>query len=260
MSGVTDSLIKLAMDERSNGFIVLSSGEGYLVLSQAEGPVELAEGACHVRFNFAAADLEGAAAQMRAAGVQFVGEGRSAVGRYLTFVDPSGHQHNLKALDADAKAAQEAEEGAAGAGSADGGENSTEAKTANTPAIRIYNAGIAVSDMARARAFYEQILGFAPLTEAYYPPVVPYQPGGADGGAGAMFILSDRGATSPAPYTAEGAWAGLAFEAADIASAYQTLKEKGVQFAHEPRPSGPVLHAVFTDPFGNRHELVQHLR
>ncbi len=109
--------------------------------------------------------------------------------------------------------------------------------------------------MAKARAFYEQVLGFTAHSEDYYPPVVPYKPVGC-----ASFILSDRGATAPAPEAGDGAWAGLALEAADIASAYQTLKARGVRFEHEPRANGPVLHAPFTDPFGNRHELIQHIR
>lgn len=246
---------RMVMDASEAGFMVLLNGETYLVISQALAPVDLPEGACHVRFNFAAEDLEAAADAMKAAGARFVGEGESAVGRYLTFVDPSGHRHNLKALD---------KPGADDAGDADAADTPKapdapdDAGAAEPGAITVYNVGIAVSDMTKARAFYEQVLGFTAQSEDYYPPVVPYKPAGC-----ASFILSDRGAptaTATAPEAGDGAWAGLALEAADIASAYQTLKARGVRFEHEPRASGPVLHAPFTDPFGNRHELIQHIR
>ncbi len=213
-----------------SGAAVLQDPEGvYLVLTAAQRPVERPDGACYVRFNFAVPDLDDAIASMESSGVRFTGRDESAVGGYATFIDPSGHAHNIKELHA----ADEPIDGP-----------------------RVYNAGIAVSDMAAAREFYEAVLGFEALSDAYYPPVVPMKPAGRT-----MFILSDRNAREPAIYDYDaGVFAGLALEAADLVETAGRLRQAGVEFVHEqPVDTGPVILMAFRDPFGNVHELIQHV-
>ncbi|MHC4428682.1 MAG: DUF6265 family protein, partial [Planctomycetota bacterium] len=213
----------------SGAAVLKDAGDVYLVLTPSDQPLERVEGASHVRFNFVVPDLDRAVASMESAGVHFAGKGRSAVGRYATFVDPSGHTHNLKELFEPR-------------GDAHGGP-------------RVYNAAITVPNMVRARAFYEGVLGFAALSEDYYPPVVPMKPAGST-----MFILSDRQTRTPSVYDYEaGAFAGLAFETSDVAAMARRLREAGVEFLHDaPVDVGPVILMAFRDPFGNVHELIQH--
>ncbi|GJM18446.1 MAG: hypothetical protein DHS20C14_06590 [Phycisphaeraceae bacterium] len=210
------------------GTIVLADARGSaLVLTPAAGPIAIAPGACATHLNFAVPDLDAAVAGLRAEGVEILGHSESAVGRYTKFVDPSGNVHNVKQLF-----------------EVDG-------------AAHIYNAGIVVTDMARSRAFYEGVLGFEPIGEQYYPPVVPMVPVG-----GKQFILSDKGAEHAAPYdlASGAAWTGLAFEADDLDSAMIALRARGVRFlADEPVTSGPVRLAMFADPDGNVHELIEHI-
>ena len=146
-------------------------------------------------------------------------------------MDPSGHVHNLKGLF-----------------EADDNEQ--------TPGPRVYNAAIAVPDMAKARSFYEGVLGFEPLSEAYYPPVVPMKAAGST-----MFILSDRQTRRPSAYDYNtGAFAGLSFETADLVATAKLLREAGVEFIHDApvAPVASIILMAFRDPFGNVHELIQH--
>jgi catechol 2,3-dioxygenase-like lactoylglutathione lyase family enzyme len=236
---------EMAIDAREAGFVAMVNGDDWLVISQSAAPADVPQGACHVRFNFATSDLDAKAAQMRQAGVRFVEKGVSAKGRYLTFVDPAGHRHNLKQLEATGPGRDDA--GGAPAAGGDEGD-------AAAPTVSVYNAAIVVTDMPRAREFYERTLGFTPASEDYYPPVVPYKPA-----ATMFFILSDRDASVPAPQRPGGAWAGLSLETVDIAAAKALLEERGVRFEHEVQRSGPVLKTTFLDPFGNRMELIQHV-
>lgn len=209
-----------------SGTEVLRDPEGaYLVITPASARASFSEGAGHVRLNFAVPDLDAAESSLRAAGIEVGPRQRSAVGEYASFTDPSGHRHNVKELD----------------------------KSVGT--AKIYNAGIAVHEMDRARAFYEGVLGFTPI-EGFYPPAVPMVPVN-----GRQFILSDKGVTGPSAYNFEsGAFVGLAFEVDDIGPAMADLAAAGVEFLHdEPVLSFPVLMAAFRDPFGNVHELIEHV-
>lgn len=221
----------LAGDHSDEGFMVLVNQGVPLVLTRAESPIESTDQHCRVRFNFKTDDLDKQVAAMTAAGVHFVGaEQRSAVGRYTVFVDPSGNRHNMKQLN-DQKAP--------------------------LPRPAVYDVGVSVADMGSARAYYGGVLGFEPLTEKYYPPVVPYQQRGVT-----FFILSDAPGLQPATAAyGKTAWAGMAFEAPEIGAAMKSLRQAGVRFIDElPRRAGPVLCAAFVDPFGNPHELIEHVR
>ena len=205
-------------------YIVLMNDDDYLVISPGDQTLAHSE-SCYTRLNFAVPDLDAATRSLKDAGATFVGEYDSAVGRFATFLDPGGHRFNIKQLD---------EPG-------DGGP-------------RLYNVGISVADMDEAVAFYEGVLGFDVQTKDYYPPVVVFEPAGP-----AYFILSDKTVTAPSHAT-DGYFTGMAFETADIARTMRVLAAKGVVFTSQtPDRTDNVLHATFRDPFGNVHELIEHV-
>jgi catechol 2,3-dioxygenase-like lactoylglutathione lyase family enzyme len=216
-------------DRRADGFVILDCDGVAIVLTEAARKADIEDGQAFVRVNFKTRDLDGRAAAMKEAGVKIIRDDRSAVGRYVVFEDPSGLRHNLKQLD---DAAQ------------------------NPEGTGIYDVGISVRDMTKARAFYERSLGFEVMTENYYPPVYPFKQRGA-----AFFILSDKDTKRPAPFVyGRTARTGLAFGTEDITAAMRSLKGEGVRFLDaEPLRTGPVLHAGFADPDGNIHEVIQHL-
>jgi predicted enzyme related to lactoylglutathione lyase len=198
-----------------------------LVLTPVQSAVSIGEQHCHTRINFAVDDLDETMMNMKAAGVRFIAEKRSAVGRYATFLDPSGNQHNIKQLD-------------------------QPDEPIDSP--RVYDVGISVTDMTKAADFYANVLGFEELTRKYYPPVVPMKQQGCT-----FFILSED-AKHSAPYKyGESAHAGLAFAVQDIDESIKQLHDKGVRFLQDKvQSAGNVRYIAFADPFGNVHELITH--
>jgi catechol 2,3-dioxygenase-like lactoylglutathione lyase family enzyme len=111
---------------------------------------------------------------------------------------------------------------------------------------------VAVSDIDRAREFYEQTLGFTPTT---------VEPGGVfyPAGAGTRFLVypSGEAGSNTATY--------LGFEVGDIAGEVADLKGRGIAFEHYEgytnadgiADSGTVLSAWFKDPDGNIVGVIQ---
>jgi catechol 2,3-dioxygenase-like lactoylglutathione lyase family enzyme len=219
-------------DFQQRGYGVLENHGVLLVLTKAPAPINIADDHCHARINFAVADLNAQREAMERGGVKFTAEGTSGVGRFATFLDPSGNRHNIKELN----------------------KNAAPENVADGPLV--YDVGISVTDMSEAERFYVEALGFEVMTRKYYPPVIPITQRGS-----AFFILSDD-AEKPAAYAYDRtAFTGLAFETGDLAAAMKRLREKGVKFIDDqPRETGTVRHAAFLDPFGNVHEVVEHTR
>ena len=102
----------------------------------------------------------------------------------------------------------------------------------------------AVTDFARARAFYEDVLGLKST-------MLTGEPGGMqwaeyDIGAGTLSIGSAPGMFKPSP---DGCM--VALEVEDFESAIADLKAAGVKFRMDPFPT-PVCHmAMIFDPDGN---------
>jgi len=218
---------RLVFGDAESPFAVLSGGEGApsMVLTPASSPVTIDPSRCHVRINFLTADLDRKRAQLAETGVQFAGEKRSAVGRYIDFTDPSGHVHGLKQLDERPR---------------EGG---------------IYNVGIVVDNMKEAERYYGAVLGFEVYSRDYYPPVIPMR----DSTGGVPFILSETG-RGTAPYQSGAAFAGLAIEVRDIEQEAARLRGLGVELLDdEPRLTANVLHVTIRDPFGNLHEIIEHI-
>ena len=96
-----------------------------------------------------------------------------------------------------------------------------------------------VTDMARARAFYEETLGLPPGDAGAAVPWVEYDlPGGG------CFAITTVTGEKPGGGT-------IAFEVDDLPALVADLKAKGVPFAAEGIES-PVCHmAIIKDPDGN---------
>jgi catechol 2,3-dioxygenase-like lactoylglutathione lyase family enzyme len=56
---------------------------------------------------------------------------------------------------------------------------------------------------------------------------------------------------------AQGVLAGCIFEVEDCQATYEELRDRGVEFTHEPVERFYGIDAAFRDPFGNQHRLTQ---
>jgi len=100
---------------------------------------------------------------------------------------------------------------------------------------------LGVHDATRSLAFYRDKLGLEVQREI---------PGFAFLNAGAVTLCLSEAA---AKVRGQVAGAGeIVFSVEDVTAAYQALREKGVQFTHEPRNITPTMRvANFDDPDGN---------
>lgn len=108
-----------------------------------------------------------------------------------------------------------------------------------------------VTDMPRARAFYEGLLGLKPASTFEHEGKhwIEYDIGA--GTLGISNMSSDKWKPSP-----DGP--SLAFEVADFAAAVAALRAGGVSFAVEPMDTGVCEMAIIADPDGN--SLIIHRR
>ena len=115
-------------------------------------------------------------------------------------------------------------------------------------------ASIAVSDLARARNFYENVLGLASVQEM--PGGVVYTSGGS-----AMLVYESEYAGTNQATTATWSVGG------DFDEIVQALQSKGVTFEHyddlpevtrngDVHRAGDMKLAWFKDPDGNIHHLI----
>ena len=119
--------------------------------------------------------------------------------------------------------------------------------------MRIAAVRVFVSDVARAAAWYGQVLGTAPTA------------GGPDAGyvvfdAGCHLVVESVGEDSEIP--AErlvGRFTGISLAVDDVDAVCRSLREAGVDVAGEPEVQGwgGVL-ATLADPDGNAVQLVQY--
>jgi predicted enzyme related to lactoylglutathione lyase len=102
--------------------------------------------------------------------------------------------------------------------------------------------GSAVTDMKRARAFYEDVLGLGPSEEMAGGKWVEYQVGGA------TFAL-----TSINPkWTPSDQGTAIAFEVDDLDAMVERVKRAGGTFFMEPMESPVCWLAIAQDPDGNK--------
>ena len=112
---------------------------------------------------------------------------------------------------------------------------------------------LAVKDVARARRFYEEVLGFVPLANGM-DDVLQFRAGEL------VFVVY------PSQYAGTNRATALTWTVGDqLEDAVETLKAKGVTFEHYDLPdtvregeihvSGGIRNAWFKDPDGNIHAL-----
>lgn len=109
--------------------------------------------------------------------------------------------------------------------------------------IEVAFTGYAVTDMPRARAFYEEILNLTPATvfEEEKGSWVEYEIG-----PHTLAISNVSKEWQPSQHGG-----GVALEVEDFDAAIATLKEKGVTFYFEPMASPVCRLALIADPDGN---------
>jgi len=121
------------------------------------------------------------------------------------------------------------------------------------PKPRVFNFGIKLTDMEKARSFYCDVLGFEVFSEEYYPPVIPLRKSGA-----LPLVLhetAERVAHAPAPSQAQ---VNLLLAVEEVSRAVRELESRGVEFLEdEPRRTPVGILAAFRDPFGNVHQLIE---
>jgi predicted enzyme related to lactoylglutathione lyase len=101
--------------------------------------------------------------------------------------------------------------------------------------------GTPVTDIKRAREFYEGVLGFKPAMESAGGMWIEYE---FDNGTFAIGCYGDMWKPSK-----DGT--GIAFEVEDFDATVADLKSRGVKFSLEPMDT-PICHfAIFSDPDGN---------
>jgi len=106
----------------------------------------------------------------------------------------------------------------------------------------------AVSDMKKARGFYEGILGLKPN-------------GDFDGSGNPNYVEYDIGPTTLAIGSAPGMWdpsekgASAALEVEDFEETLKTVKEKGLKIVQGPHEFPTCRMIVVADPDGNRITL-----
>jgi len=102
--------------------------------------------------------------------------------------------------------------------------------------------GTPVTDLTRARAFYEGVLGFKPSMESAHGMWVEYEVGGGTLGLGCYgetWKPSEQGTC-------------IAFEVDNFDAEIARLKSLGVKFSMEPVPLPNCSFAMICDPDGNR--------
>lgn len=104
--------------------------------------------------------------------------------------------------------------------------------------------GYPVTDMGRARGFYERVLGLMPAQQFEHKGRhwIEYDIGPA------TLAISNMAADKWKP-SSDGP--SVALEVADFEAAVRTLREAGVRFAVEPMDSGVCRMAIVLDPDSN---------
>ncbi|MFE0103885.1 VOC family protein [Streptomyces sp. NPDC059009] len=127
--------------------------------------------------------------------------------------------------------------------------------------IKLAMAGVYVDDVARAHAFYTDVLGFETRTHVDMGGGAPFVTVGAAGAQADMELLLEPGDSPIAdPYRKALREAGIpsvVFSVDDVAAEHARLTGLGVAFTQEPQRQGQVLMAVLDDTVGNLVQLMQ---
>ncbi len=128
--------------------------------------------------------------------------------------------------------------------------------------IKVAMTGVYVDDVARAHAFYTEVLGFETRLHMDCGDGTLFVTVGAPEGAQRdlqLLLEPGRGPVAE-PYRRalyEQGIPCIVFSVDDLRAEYDRLRALGVRFTHPPRVQGQVLAAVFDDSVGNLVQLVQ---
>ncbi|GAA3138574.1 VOC family protein [Streptomyces rameus] len=128
--------------------------------------------------------------------------------------------------------------------------------------IKVAMTSVYVDDVAKAHAFYTEVLGFETRSHMDLGGGTLFVTVGAREGAqpDLQLLLEPGQGPIAEPYRRAVHEAGLpciVFSVDDIQGEYERLCDLGVRFTHPPQEQGPVLAAVFDDTVGNLVQLVQ---
>ncbi|MCT7355671.1 VOC family protein [Streptomyces sp. 15-116A] len=128
--------------------------------------------------------------------------------------------------------------------------------------IKVAMTSVYVDDVAKAHAFYTDVLGFETRTRMDLGGGTLFVTVGArDGAQPDLELLLEPGQGPIAePYRRAVREAGLpaiVFSVDDLRAEYERLRGEGVHFVEEPQERGPVLAAVLDDTVGNLIQLAQ---
>ncbi|MFD5797730.1 VOC family protein [Streptomyces diastatochromogenes] len=128
--------------------------------------------------------------------------------------------------------------------------------------IKVAMTGVYVDDVAKAHAFYTDVLGFETRTHLDLGGGTLFITVGARGGAqpDLQLLLEPGDGPIAEPYRRALYETGIpciVFSVDDIQAEYKRLVNLGVHFTHEPQEQGPVIAAVLDDTVGNLIQLAQ---
>ncbi|WP_416065261.1 VOC family protein [Rhizobium sp. ZK1] len=119
---------------------------------------------------------------------------------------------------------------------------------------------LVVDDYDRAKAFYCEALGFECLQDEVQPEGKRWVVVKPKGGDGAAFLLAQAAneAQRAAVGNQTGGRVGFFLKTDDFARDHAAMLGSGVHFLEEPRHEVYGTVAVFSDPYGNTFDLIQH--
>ncbi|MFI2199465.1 VOC family protein [Streptomyces sp. NPDC020192] len=128
--------------------------------------------------------------------------------------------------------------------------------------IKVAMTGVYVDDVARAHAFYTDVLGFETRLHRDLGDGILFVTVGAPAGAqpDLQLLLEPGQGPIAGSYRSALYDAGIpciVFSVDDLRGEYARLRGLGVRFTHPPQRQGPVLAAVFDDTCGNLVQLIQ---
>ena len=128
--------------------------------------------------------------------------------------------------------------------------------------IKVAMTGVFVDDVAKAHAFYTDVLGFETrMNMDLGGGALLVTVGAPEGAQPDLQLLLEPGQGPIAePFRTALREAGLpciVFSVDDIEAEYERLRGLGVHFTQEPREQGPVVTAVLDDTVGNLVQLAQ---
>ncbi|USQ87765.1 VOC family protein [Streptomyces phaeoluteigriseus] len=128
--------------------------------------------------------------------------------------------------------------------------------------IRVAMTSVYVDDVAKAHAFYTDVLGFETRMHMDVGGGTPFiTVGAADGAQQDVQLLLEPGHGPIAePYRAalrEAELPCIVLSVDDLQAEFERLTDLGVHFAQEPQKQGPMFLAILDDTVGNWVQLTQ---